>query len=94
MLLVWLHRPLPRFPVTPALGRRTLEMKRVFSRKQSKSARARGFWKGSMEIGEQLADIGGRPGRMSFDGISPFQAKRTFDFLDQPASGPLGRDAV
>jgi hypothetical protein len=26
--------------------------------------------------------------------ISPFQAKRKLDFLDQPASGRLGRDAV
>jgi hypothetical protein len=26
--------------------------------------------------------------------ISPFQARRTLDFLDQPASGALGRDAV
>jgi hypothetical protein len=26
--------------------------------------------------------------------ISPFQAKRKLDFLDQPASGALGRDAI
>jgi hypothetical protein len=26
--------------------------------------------------------------------ISPFQAKRKLDFLDQPASAALGRDAV
>jgi hypothetical protein len=26
--------------------------------------------------------------------MSPFQAKKKLDFLDQPASQPLGRDAI
>jgi hypothetical protein len=42
------YRPLPKCPVAPALGARTLGMKRVFSRKQPKSAGARRFWKGSL----------------------------------------------
>jgi hypothetical protein len=42
------YRPLPKFPVGPALGARALKMQRVFSRKQPKSAGATRFWKGSM----------------------------------------------
>jgi hypothetical protein len=40
------HRPLPQFPVAPALGAHALEIERVFSQKQSKSAGARRILEG------------------------------------------------
>jgi hypothetical protein len=39
--------------VAPALGARALGIERVLSRKQSKSAGARRFWKGSMLVREE-----------------------------------------
>jgi hypothetical protein len=42
----------------------------------------------------RLFCIGGRAVCGDWRCISPFQEKKKLDFLDQPASGALGRDAI